>query len=90
MIRPLVSDEPRGKVALRYNCYSWVPVLRSFDNSGGKGLLLLGLFSVSEPLKWFWRYEAVSGRLISPKILGLNAGNYGLFWAVPDKFSDCY
>ena len=25
----------------------------------------------------------MSGRLISPKILGLNARNLGLFWAVP-------
>ena len=26
----------------------------------------------------------MSGRLISPKILGLNAGNLGLFCAVPE------
>ena len=34
---------------------------------GGRGLLLLGLFSAKEPLKWFGWYEVVSGRLVSPK-----------------------
>ena len=27
----------------------------------------------------------MSGHLISPKILGLNDGNLGLFWAVPGQ-----
>ena len=33
-IRPSVSYEPRGKVALRYKGYAWAPILWSFYNSG--------------------------------------------------------
>ena len=38
--------EARRKVALRDKGYVWTPILWSFDNSGSRGLFLLGLFSV--------------------------------------------
>ena len=43
-IRPAASGETRGKVDPRCKSYTWVPVLWSFNNSGGRGFLLLALF----------------------------------------------
>ena len=37
VIGPSNPDEPRGKVAPHCKSYAWVPVLLSFDNSGGEG-----------------------------------------------------
>ena len=41
---PSVLVGPRSKVVLRSKGYAWAPILRSFDNSETRGLLLLSYF----------------------------------------------
>ena len=46
VIGQLVLIGKRGEVDLRCKGYAWVPFLWSFDNSGGRGFLLLGFVLV--------------------------------------------
>ena len=72
------SGEARSKVGPHYKSYAWVLVLGSFNKLREVGvLLLLWLFLAYESFKWNGWCEAVSGRWISPKTLGLNVGNFG-------------
>ena len=78
MIDPANFGKARSKVGPHCKSYAWVPVLRSFDKLREVGvLLLLWLFLAYNPYKWNGWCEAVSGRLISPKTLGLNIGSFG-------------
>ena len=68
-IRPSKFFGARRRDALRGEAYEWAPVLRSFDNLREVGVssylsftLFLSVFMMLELI------EAVSGRLISPKV----------------------
>ena len=69
MIRPSKFFGAKRKVALRGEAYEWDPILRSFDEIHEVGVssylsftLCLSVFTMFELI------EALSGRLISPKV----------------------